>query len=420
MVRQLIARSLALATLMLIPAARAESQSPMIERSRLSPAVRNAMDAGRLHVADSSASRRVPPQAGRVRLAAGEFLVARTSEPLRLDVRTRSLGAVEPVGGARPDSVLLLPLRVVGWSDDRELVELRAVLNRETAVLDRERGVFRGTLSVGLEDTRAPGRVRKLAGGVRMRAMADADSVLPREYLFEETNRRAWDVSVISAEPFDSIRVRIIPEFLPDGIDVWVPVQPAIVVPALPARVTGYGFEAVRVPVAIRGARPRDSVIVSLFTDLGNFAAQHVAIDAAGSGTAVLRTRGRGPASISASSPGFHTATATIDFGWPLLFLLAALAGGTLGGVYRDMQRSRRRIGTRVRGILAGTLTGLVVAIAYFALGISLLPIDLTPPFFNEAAIFALAMLGGAFGASRLTEPRSNRAPVAAAAGGVP
>jgi hypothetical protein len=77
-------------------------------------------------------------------------------------------------------------------------------------------------------------------------------------------------------------------------------------------------------------------------------------------------------------------ATATIDFGWPIAFLVAALLGGALGGAGKYMRRRGGRKNQLLKAVLGGALIGLIVAVAYYAV--------------NESAVFALGMLGAFLG----------------------
>jgi hypothetical protein len=204
MLRRFLITTVAFVAHALLTTSPASGQVRTIDRSSLSPALRVALDSGRGSIVGAGPTTTVPRRPSQVRLAEGQFVVARTHEAPRTVVRRPPLGGVEPIGGAKPDTVILLPLRFLGSDDDDELVELRPVLGLpKPAVLLAANGVFRGSLSIGLEDVRDPARARRLAAGVQMRAATDGDSILPGEFVFEETNRRLWEVSVFSHQPLD-------------------------------------------------------------------------------------------------------------------------------------------------------------------------------------------------------------------------
>jgi hypothetical protein len=151
---------------------------------------------------------------------------------------------------------------------------------------------------------------------------------------------------------------------------------------------------------------------VSLTSSAGELEAVQLELGAAGSGTATLRSAGTGEALLRATGPGLGESTTTIVFVWPWVFLVSALLGGVLGGLAAAAQE--RRTGGEAHwgpSAFKGLLIGVVAALAWYALGVNLLDLDLGVPRQNELAVSALAALAGFFGVPRM-KSRSEAAPV--------
>jgi hypothetical protein len=117
-----------------------------------------------------------------------------------------------------------------------------------------------------------------------------------------------------------------------------------------------------------------------------------------GSGVVKIRSAGLGPAVVSARTPGWPPAQATIAYRWPIVFLTAALLGGVLGALGAYVNAKRRVRSMLMRYLTRGVVVGLVVCVVYFGIGINLLQFKIDVRFFNEIAVFALAALSAMFG----------------------
>jgi hypothetical protein len=389
----------ALSALSAIPPA-AIAQVRTIHRSTLPRSLDSALRAGKLRIVDSSRATAVLPATSEVQLQKGQFLAARTGESARIVRRPAALGTTLTTPRKTIDTLVLLPFSIVGVAEDNRPVHLQPAIIRDLALRYLpDAGIFRGSLLVGLQDSLAPA-VRREIGAIPLMLASngeEGDSIAPRQLQIGFTNYPLERVIVIAREPRDSVGVRVIPQFDPRGTVVWLPVHPALVLDA-PKKAAGLGIQTVSFPVRVIGASLRDSVTVTLAVDPGSLKEESVRIGPAGSATVHLRSAGTGAAHITATSPGIDTATATIQFGWPVWFLLAALLGGAVGGVGKHVTRSPARKTGFLRPILVGALIGFVVAVAYYAVSVTLLPFPVDVPFFNESAVFALAMLGAFFG----------------------
>ncbi len=271
-------------------------------------------------------------------------------------------------------------------------------------------GSFDGAIFIAVEDSLHPRESRPLPTPVRFQLSADADSLAPDTFAVTRTNFPLKRVNVAARDATDSVRVHLAAEFDAQGTDVWVPVEPTLRIEA-PARMQGCGVGSARVIVRIAGSRAHPPSAVTLVPSAGELDADTVAIGGAASGSARLRSAGTGPVTLTASAPGYQDATATIQFVFPVVFLLAALLGGVFGGLASAVQS--RVPGARTRwgeAALKGVAAGALGALAWYALGVNLLKLQLGVPRFNELAVFTTSALFGFAGLQLLpaadrTEP---------------
>jgi hypothetical protein len=275
----------------------------------------------------------------------------------------------------------------------RPVFQLARPLRRDDAA-----DVFRGSFYLAMEDSASRGTSKPLTVPIRLRVTTDADSLTPETLEFTQTNFPLHEVVVASARASDSVRVRIIPEFDLRGVDMWLPVEPGIVIESAGRTLAGLGIEAAPVTVSVRGARLDGPVTVRLETDRGSLEPEVITIGAEGLATARIRSAGTGDARIRAFAPGMGEDVVTYRFTWPVAFLFAALLGGVAGGLGAAVMKKRvTRAGLR-RALTRGLVLGLLAAVIYYAIGISLLQVDLGVARFNESAVFAFAALAGLLG----------------------
>ncbi|MGH7554368.1 MAG: hypothetical protein ACREMQ_15290 [Longimicrobiales bacterium] len=268
-------------------------------------------------------------------------------------------------------------------------------------------GVFRGALFIAVEDSLRRGESRPLPTPVRFQLLAEADRVTPDQVALEHTNFPLLRIDLVARRVADSLRVHIVPEFDVRGTDVWVPVEPSLLIEA-PRRIEGWGVGSARVIVRVIGASGHTPTAVALSASAGELDSVSFAIGSAASGTTRLRSGGTGPVTLTASAPGLNDAQATIHFNWPWIFFLAALLGGVFGGLAAAAQSKKGRRKTRWGEFaLKGLFAGILAAVAWYALGVNLLHIDPGLPRFNELAVFAFAALAGYFGVPRMGGDRS-------------
>lgn len=281
-----------------------------------------------------------------------------------------------------------------------------------------EEQVFRGDFFIAVEDTLRLRESRPLPAPIRFQLLSDADSLAPHPVAIGHTNFPVERISVSTRLATDSLRIHVVPEFDVRGVDVWLPVATSLVVETTPRSIQGWGIQQARVVVRLIGATTPGATTASLITSAGTLDTLELPIGQAGIGTTWLRSEGIGDAELLAAAPGLGTVRTVIEYTFPWIFLLAALLGGVFGGVAAAAtERKGRRKARWGDFALKGVLVGVLAALAWYALGVNLMQIELGVPRFNELAVFTLAALAGYFGVPRMSGSTSSTARTSSTAG---
>jgi hypothetical protein len=342
--------------------------------------------------------------APQVVLRPGELLAVRTGATATATARPSGAGPTSTT-----DSAYGLPFIYLGL--DREgaaPATYRPIFVTQGPLRYRAEGDgFVGSFLLGLQDTARPTSTSEITAPVRMRFAGEADSIAPDSVVLRQTNAQMERIQVFSQGSLDSIRILLVHGFDPRGVDVWLPVQPALAFEQTPASIQGLGVEGATLVVGTRGTRSSDSTVVTLSASRGSLESNRIVVTQGGA-VVKLRSAGLGAASISARAPGWSPAQVTIAYQWPVVFLGAAVLGGLLGGLVAHAHARRRRTTSMGQFLLKGIGVGLLVCVVYFGVGINLLQFDIQVQFFNELVVFALAALAAAFGIPAFS-PRAAR-----------
>ena len=407
----------ALATL-LLPLSAADAQRRISTKSL--PSVWNdAVVAGKVRVIDrgsvATKATSVAKTADEIQLRPGQIAIAEVAKTTRTELRVRP-GTTNAV-----DTVKILPYSYLTLGSSGEEIRLRHTYITESALkYDRAADEFKGSVRISLENSADQRQRDTLPEGIfRMAVAASTGKADPSdlEWRFTPVSNK---VSISIGAPLDSVRIDLVPTFDTTRTALWIPVRPALTIKADRSIAAGYGIRTVPVTVRVVGATVRDPVAVTLTSSLGTFESDRVMIGPDGSAKAMLRTEGRGKVALSATTLGYETASDSMEFTWPFAFLCFSLAGGAVGAVAaRVSKKTRSKLGTTARAAVVGMLIGFVVAIVYVALDINLLAIKIGLRHFDEAAIFALSLLGGALGVAPFARRTSegSRAGAGASAG---
>ncbi len=383
----------------------AQAASRTFKRADLPASFRKSAEEGRLTRVARGRVDTVGADAA-VTVTAGQVLATRTGD-------TAVLVEAPPRPGPGPaseriDSLYRLPFEYLGF----EHAAATTTTYRPTYIPEKrlqysaQDDRFAGSFLIGLQETANPSAESELTAAVRLRLASDADSMVPDTVALQRTNSQYERVRVVARNARDSLRVRIVPAFDPAGVSVWLAVEPALAFEQTPVPIQGLGVESATLVIGTRGSSLPDSVVVTVSANRGGLSTNRLVLRSGG-GTVKLRSAGVGTAAVSASAPGFQTANTTVGFKPPVLFLIAAFAGAMLGSIVGTLHAGRRQSATSmVRHTIRGLLVGLFTSAIYIGVGLNLLQFEVDFEFFNEIAVFALAALGGAFGAPALSALR--------------
>lgn len=340
----------------------------------------------------------IAPAAQTIALKAGEFLTTAGSGPPLL-VSTKHLSRQANV--AELDSFVALPERIVGVAVDSDVAFLRpAYLPEGMLRYDATISLFRGGFSIGLEDSVRRSEHRKLTGAFRFQfGGADADSIVPQGVDVDHTNLPLTTIAVLARNPADSVQLRIITGANMEGTTVSLRAVPALAFGRLHAEAQGWGLERIPIVVSLLGTRRATPTVVSFSADHGSVEPTVITLGAGHDSTVVWRTGSLGTATIQAEAGeiGADKGYANVKFAFPLTFLIAAMVGGAIGAVVRQLL-GRTNARSLIRTVSTGMLVGVLAAGIYCAINVSILVIPVNVPFFNESAVFALAALAGLLG----------------------
>lgn len=301
------------------------------------------------------------------------------------------------VGGTAADSaspVMDLGYELTVAGSGGEPRRLRALVEVEGGGLryDPARRAYVGTVVIGLVDEENPGDMRHLGDSVWVQITGNVRSVRP--VLLDNVNFPFDQVELAADDPrADSVLIRVRPSFDPGGVPMWIPVQLArLTLQASPERLAGFGLEKSELIIHSPGV---DSIPVTLASQRGKPRPNRLWVTATG-GVAQLRSAGVGSDVVTVMS-GPYVGRISLEYHWPIAFLLAALIGGLIGGVLNALSTNRESDRRTIAFLgLQGALTGLMAAVLY-AVGINVL--NWAPDAeYGEALMFALAFIGGLMG----------------------
>jgi hypothetical protein len=387
----------------------AAAQRATVPRDRLGPIVSEAaIQPGVVVIRRDGIDTVMLTQAG-LPLQRGEFAVLRTSDAA-LQVAGPLPAPTVDTAGSGPAPFVALPFRFV--TPDSALTGewvLRAIYKIGSGLRwqpAEER--FTGELFLAVEDTSRRRESRPLPVPVRFQLISDADLIDPEAVALEHTNFPLTRIRVGATSALDSVRVHLVPEFDVSGIDIWMPVEPTLALDVSPRTIQGWGIQSARIVARVVGTSSARPMVLSVTSSAGALDSTRLTIDATGIAETRLRSEGIGSAQVRLAGAGAGV-SADVRFIFPWIFLLAALLGGVFGGLAAAAQSKQGRKKTRWgEYTLKGVFAGILAALAWYALGINLLHLDLGVARFNELAVFTLAALAGYFGI-----PRTQKAPAA-------
>jgi hypothetical protein len=176
------------------------------------------------------------------------------------------------------------------------------------------------------------------------------------------------------------------------------PVSPYIRISADRSVIQGLGVEKTDVRVRLTGTRNPDKITVPLWSEKGILEPAEVVLSGESpSARVTLISQGTGNVVVRPDVPGYVVTSTLVTFTWPWRFLFFAIVGA-IGGTFIRLLNKEKKKKPMTLPLVAGTLTGLLVALAYFGLGLNLTMIAFDFSHATEIAVLVLSALGGYLG----------------------
>jgi len=241
---------------------------------------------------------------------------------------------------------------------------------------------------------------------VRIEVRSDKTrSIVPDDFTIDHLSIKSTDVDLEAAgNVTDSIGVRVGTVSNPEGYVTFIKVEPGLEISTNRKALQGLGIEETEIDVALKGSTSADSAKVVFSAEKGTITPSSISVKYKEAAIVTLRSQGLGDSKITASTSSLNSNSLVFAYHFPWAFLLAALIGGLLGGLVKFLSSDKtKRKKSMQKIVIGGILTGLIVAAAYYGLGISLIGIKISA-LVNEIAVFALSALGAIVGI-RLPKP---------------
>lgn len=219
--------------------------------------------------------------------------------------------------------------------------------------------------------------------------------VSPRSLSIDHLSFPVSDVEVAGDGISDSVEIRVITASRPEGYRSFLKIKPALDINTNRYSLQGYGIQKVPIEVRLIGSNSGDSLRVDLSASKGTVTPDAVTLRYNQPQTVYLTSEGTGDILISAKSSSLQSPPRQLHYSFPWYFLIASIIGGLLGGFAKYYSGRKKKFS--MRPITGGILAALMGALAYYALGISLLNFKMNATF-NEFAVLALSALFAYFG----------------------
>ncbi len=265
---------------------------------------------------------------------------------------------------------------------------------------------YEGSFSVALvDDSRTNMISQQLEDPIPLQFSSPRAEFVPPAENVHHTNRYN-PIRIADRSDNNPVPVKIITDFNMEGYVTHLAKMPALRIETPSRTLQGYGVQAIPVRVSLLAYTGPDSVRVNLATNLGSIEAGHVYLKRDRPGTVMLKSESAGNAVVSATAYGFTPDAREYLFVFPWVFIFSSLIGGFIGALVKYLMKKER--GKIFPALLLGCLTGFIVALLYWGLGLNVLNLELDR-IYNEFAVMGLAILGALYwqnvysGLSKLT-----------------
>jgi hypothetical protein len=221
-------------------------------------------------------------------------------------------------------------------------------------------------------------------------------SIVPDKVSIDHLSIESTDVDIVAENVADSISVRVSTVSNPEGYVTFLKVEPVLEISSNRKTLQGLGIEETEIEVRLKGSSSADSAKVVFSPEKGTITPSSINVKYREPAIVTLRSQGLGNSKITASTSSLNSNSLDFAFNFPWPFLLASVIGGLLGGFVKFLSSDKRKSSVQ-KIVIGGILTGLIVAAAYYGLGISVIGIKISA-LVNELAVFALSALGAIVG----------------------
>lgn len=253
---------------------------------------------------------------------------------------------------------------------------------------------YEGIFSVALvDDSRINMTSLELEDPVPLQFSSARAEFVPSNERVDHTNRYNT-IRIEDRSDDNPVPVKIITDFNMEGYITHLAKIPSLRIETPSRPLQGFGVQAIPIRVSLQAYTGSDSVRVNLDTNLGSIETDHVYLKRDRPGTVILKSEGAGYAVVSAKAYGFTPDEREYIFAFPWVFIFVSVIGGFIGALVKHlMKQEKGKIGPAV---LLGCLTGFIVALLYWGLGLNVLNLELDR-IYNEFAVMGLAILGALY-----------------------
>ena len=272
---------------------------------------------------------------------------------------------------------------------------------------DFEKSAFSGRISFFLaEESADPSTVNApISEPLELEVNStDIGTLNPRHLRVAHLYFPSSDIELVADHVQDSAMIMILTRSNPAGYKTYIKVKPALEIASNRKEMEGFGIQEIPLTVRYVGSNSSSAVKVSLTAEKGSLTPHTLDLKYNEPAIVMLRSEGVGPSMISAQSARHKANNYTITYLFPWVFLIASIVGGLLGAILKFYSHTVEKKFS-FKPLLVGVLMGIIGAVAYYALSINLLELELTTnSTFNEFAVFGLSALFAFFGIKRKVE----------------
>ncbi len=203
------------------------------------------------------------------------------------------------------------------------------------------------------------------------------------------------DIVIKDAEPLDSVEVKILTVSNPLGYPKNLPVEPAIILSSTREVIQGFGIQTIPVHIVLKGVSSCKPIHLSVETSLGSLDSTKITLSDDQPREVILRSESLGKIKLTAVNPNYRSNSISVQAVFPWLFLILSILGGLIGSLGKDLNQNKK---ITFRSLVLGSVIGLIVAAAYWGLGIKLVELSFETRGLNESMVFGLCLIAGFFG----------------------